>query len=679
MFEFTLKFLTGESRKYEVDESESVRQFKERLRDELNIPIERQRLIFQGKVLQDETKLIDSNIQNKTVHFVERAEPPPPQNTNNGFGGVASGTADMSQSMLDEVNETTSVFINAFPGSMNLNSNDVQSLVQNLLNDLGDVGRQARVNTTMTSDGQGVDIQIDFGNVAQYLQQHELRERFRSIGRMMTRLRSRLDRLEQLIESNFRLPTSTAENSEQQNQTNDADASTSSSTGPEDITSEMDTDDSQTSTPQTNAQSTTASNEASAPVTTVDLEEPLETRAIHLGEPTNLGSPNMMGPVHNATATDQNMSAVHRLPRLNSRRPTAVATARIMGPVSFGAGQMGFRPQTPQGGVHFHPASMGVRQVPETVPNNAEQSSSTPLTSTMPATASGMQPMTFNLGVPWTFVEMGPTGITLNQVSAQVVADVQTSDGTSSMPTEIPHLTNLSGMPNLNNLPGMANLNNLPGMANLNNLPGMANLNNLPGMANLNNLPGMPNLSNLPANATVIMGQRATDANGQPGPIQINGGAFDNNFAASIAQRVQEHFAQLAGQTAAGVASGSTNVSFSTQIPSNDNNQSLNAAASTSATNERSQAHARYVPSGTLTVNPLTGRLVLDGSSRSRSADSRPASSSSATTQSPTGSPSQQATNFTMMTSHDNPLQGRMMIPGQRTTILRKCILFFYD
>ncbi|CAF4886035.1 unnamed protein product, partial [Rotaria socialis] len=51
--------------------------------------------------------------------------------------------------MLDEVNETTSIFINAFPGAANLQPNDIQSLVQNLLNDLGDVGRQAQVNTTM--------------------------------------------------------------------------------------------------------------------------------------------------------------------------------------------------------------------------------------------------------------------------------------------------------------------------------------------------------------------------------------------------------------------------------------------------------------------------------------------------------------------------------------------------
>ncbi len=43
------------------------------------------------------------------------------------------------------------------------------------------------------------------------------------------------------------------------------------------------------------------------------------------------------------------------------------------------------------------------------------------------------QSMRFNLGtLPYTFMQMGPDGITLNQVSASVVADVQTADSSSS-------------------------------------------------------------------------------------------------------------------------------------------------------------------------------------------------------------------------------------------------------
>ncbi|CAF0981590.1 unnamed protein product [Didymodactylos carnosus] len=646
---------------------ETVQQFKERLRNELNIPVERQRLIFQGKVLQDETKLADSNIQNKTVHFVERAEPPPSQNTNNGSSGVASDI-NTNQLTLDEINETTSVFINSFPGAVNLNTNNVQDLVQNLLNDLGDIGRQARVNTSIASDGQGVDIQIDFGSVSQYLQQHELRERFRSIGRMLSRLRLRLNRLEQLVESNFRLPTSTAGNTGQQNQTGDVDSSASSSATFEDIINEMDADDLQASTLQTIVQSTTVPNESSAPVTnhtardladlmhsidseqrrlnkyfqeymrtishnesfgddlagrrrfyslyneslhlishvyhnvtdfSINLEQPLETRDVHLGEPTSLA-------------------------------PSTVTTARIMGPVSLsGAAQMGFHPRMAQGVVPFHPAPMVLRPlVPGMTLNNTEQSSTASSTSATSSSMSNMQPMAFNLGVPWTFLEMVPAGITLNQVSAQIVADVQASDGASSVPAGI---QNLSGLP--------------------------------------------VDLSSLPPNATVIMGQRPANANGQPGSIQMNEGPFDANFAASIAQRVQEHFAQLSRPTGAvDVASGPTNVSFSTQLPSNNNNLSSYLPVGISARNPHMPIHARFVmPNGIVNMNPQDEHFVLDDRSfRSRSADASPStSSSSSISQPPTDDPSHPATMFAMASGHDHPLQGRLMIPGQRTTILQ--------
>ena len=54
----------------------------------------------------------------------------------------------------------------------------------------------------------------------------------------------------------------------------------------------------------------------------------------------------------------------------------------------------------------------------------------------MTAPPGGMQPsMRFNLGtLPYTFMQMGPEGLTLNQVSASVVADIQT--GTSTSPQE---------------------------------------------------------------------------------------------------------------------------------------------------------------------------------------------------------------------------------------------------
>ncbi|CAF2492678.1 unnamed protein product [Rotaria sp. Silwood2] len=676
MLEFTLKFLSGDSRKYEVDESTTVRQFKERLHDELNIPIERQRLIFQGKVLQDDAKLTDTNIQNKTVHFVERAEPIPPPGPNNASGNTLNSmdhrTNDggMNQALMDEVNETTSIFINAFPGAANLQPNDIQNLVQNLLNDLGDVGRQAQVNTTMASDGHGVDINIDFGNIHQVLEQQEINERFRSIGRMLTRLKLRTDRIEQIVQSNFRLsptpPPSTSERTTSPPRpaaatttiaaaaTTTAAAvaspppqpSTTSSTtflGMEDITStEMDVE-SQGSinstetlhTPPTTAGTTPVENSSSPSTTnnnaaipaprtardlaellntidteqhrlqanyqtylrtitqtdafdqelsgrqrfyslyneathliahiyhnitdfTLDLNDPLETRLLHLGELpiSQAGLASIAQNSGHSFPSAQEVGGARVLPRPSrsiGRRVTAVATARIMGPIQISTGanpalvpgeaRMPF--QNPMGAIprmlfNATPrSSLPIRPPPPLTPNNG-----------------GMQQsMRFNLGtLPYTFMQMGPDGITLNQVSASVVADVQTANSSSSQQQSS---TNRS------------------------------------------------TLNNVPQGATHVISS---------GPIQINGGQLDSNLAAEIAQRVsnsvQQHFAQMTNQ----------------QVPNNTNinNQSPN--------NNNSNVTDSILRS-TFVLQPDSPATTLRNNEtlRSRSADSRPPNNNTTT------------------------------------------------
>lgn len=74
------------------------------------------------------------DIHEKTLHFVERAEPIPlassTANTSNtsapnvSASGHASG--GINQTLLDDVNETTSIFINGLPGSAVLQPNDIQ-------------------------------------------------------------------------------------------------------------------------------------------------------------------------------------------------------------------------------------------------------------------------------------------------------------------------------------------------------------------------------------------------------------------------------------------------------------------------------------------------------------------------------------------------------------------------
>lgn len=106
--------------------------------------------------------------------------------------------------------------------------------------------------------------------------------------------------------------------------------------------------------------------------------------------------------------------------------------------------------------------------------------------------------MRFNLGtLPYTFMQMGPEGITLNQVSASVVADVQTGNSPPSQPAAPSAAANQT-IPSTERVPH----------------------------ADEPNVPFV--LVNLPPGSTHVVSS----------PIHINGGQLDSNLAAEIAQRV---------------------------------------------------------------------------------------------------------------------------------------------
>ncbi|KAL0280072.1 UNVERIFIED_CONTAM: hypothetical protein PYX00_001471 [Menopon gallinae] len=119
MLELTVKTLDSQNHSFTVPDETTVRQLKENILEKMEIPIEIQRLIFHGKVLQDEKKLTDyGDVNGKVIHLVQR--PPPPARSSNVSSSDSNLRSNIRRSLFGhrdrlEGSNTTYLGAMAFP------------------------------------------------------------------------------------------------------------------------------------------------------------------------------------------------------------------------------------------------------------------------------------------------------------------------------------------------------------------------------------------------------------------------------------------------------------------------------------------------------------------------------------------------------------------------------------
>lgn len=189
-----------------------MKDFKDHIASAVAVEANSQRLIFCGKVLQDEKKLTEYEVNGKTIHLVQKAphsshSGPSSSNASDqnstagggnnrrrhpaGFRGPSfgqQGQADASEN---------SYLLGAFTVPQDsFDATNFSQIVQDVIANLGDIGRNATVQSRTSEDGSAVDVHINLGQLPVANQDNEAQARVLQINRLLRFINRGLDELE---------------------------------------------------------------------------------------------------------------------------------------------------------------------------------------------------------------------------------------------------------------------------------------------------------------------------------------------------------------------------------------------------------------------------------------------------------------------------------------------------
>lgn len=170
---------TLDSQSYEFDpenEEITVKEFKELILPKVNVAVDKQRLIFHGKVLHDDKKIKEYGVDGCVIHLVERA-PPPPANRERSQLNVSS-----QQSSNQNVGDGG---VPVYIGALNTSADNLNGVAQHLVDSLvsqfgaGNVSASQRGNSlnvninVHTQNSERSDVQNRIGTARRFLSHAE--------------------------------------------------------------------------------------------------------------------------------------------------------------------------------------------------------------------------------------------------------------------------------------------------------------------------------------------------------------------------------------------------------------------------------------------------------------------------------------------------------------------------